>query len=115
MSLGLQVVDVTWRYSCNHPDVLTRRTKVQEAWLLRTISGLNVTVHFFIIIIQFETFLKPLNHLYRRVTKCAHGPSTVAALHYTVYMLVLNLPHEETIKTHESWPVSTHESSIINH
>ncbi|XP_056438336.1 LOW QUALITY PROTEIN: peptide-N(4)-(N-acetyl-beta-glucosaminyl)asparagine amidase [Gadus chalcogrammus] len=38
-----EVVDVTWRYSCNHPDVLTRRTKVQEAWLLRTISGLNVT------------------------------------------------------------------------
>ncbi|CAL8371462.1 unnamed protein product [Boreogadus saida] len=38
-----EVVDVTWRYSCNHPDVLTRRTKVQEAWLLRTISGLSVT------------------------------------------------------------------------
>ncbi|KAG7256083.1 hypothetical protein CRUP_021738, partial [Coryphaenoides rupestris] len=38
-----QVVDVTWRYSCKHPEVLTRRTKVQEAWLLRTISDLNVT------------------------------------------------------------------------
>ena len=86
VSVGLQVVDVTWRYSCNHPDVLTRRTKVQEAWLLRTISGLNVTVHFIIINIQYETFLKPLNYLYRRVTKCASR-------------LVLNLPHEENIKT----------------
>ncbi|CAL8297315.1 unnamed protein product [Lota lota] len=37
-----EVVDVTWRYSCNHPDVLTRRTKVQEAWLRCTISDLNV-------------------------------------------------------------------------
>ncbi|KAM4631215.1 peptide-N(4)-(N-acetyl-beta-glucosaminyl)asparagine amidase [Polymixia lowei] len=36
-----QVVDVTWRYSCKHPEVLTRRTKVQEAWLRRTINGLN--------------------------------------------------------------------------
>ncbi|KAK2830024.1 hypothetical protein Q5P01_017955 [Channa striata] len=36
-----QVVDVTWRYSCKHPEVLTRRTKVQEAWLLHTINGLN--------------------------------------------------------------------------
>uniref|UniRef100_A0A8C3G5Z2 Peptide-N(4)-(N-acetyl-beta-glucosaminyl)asparagine amidase n=1 Tax=Cyclopterus lumpus TaxID=8103 RepID=A0A8C3G5Z2_CYCLU len=38
-----QVVDVTWRYSCKHPEVLTRRTKVQEAWLLHTITGLNVS------------------------------------------------------------------------
>ncbi|XP_056154406.1 peptide-N(4)-(N-acetyl-beta-glucosaminyl)asparagine amidase isoform X2 [Lampris incognitus] len=36
-----QVVDVTWRYSCKHPEVLSRRTRVQEAWLLRTINGLN--------------------------------------------------------------------------
>ncbi|KAM3858299.1 peptide-N(4)-(N-acetyl-beta-glucosaminyl)asparagine amidase [Diretmus argenteus] len=36
-----QVVDVTWRYSCKHPEVLTRRTRVQEAWLLRTINQLN--------------------------------------------------------------------------
>uniref|UniRef100_UPI003AAFA20A peptide-N(4)-(N-acetyl-beta- glucosaminyl)asparagine amidase n=1 Tax=Centroberyx gerrardi TaxID=166262 RepID=UPI003AAFA20A len=36
-----QVVDVTWRYSCKHPDILTRRTTVQEAWLLRTINRLN--------------------------------------------------------------------------
>ncbi|XP_035038415.2 peptide-N(4)-(N-acetyl-beta-glucosaminyl)asparagine amidase [Hippoglossus stenolepis] len=36
-----QVVDVTWRYSCKHPEVLSRRTRVQEAWLLHTISGLN--------------------------------------------------------------------------
>uniref|UniRef100_A0A668A2K2 Peptide-N(4)-(N-acetyl-beta-glucosaminyl)asparagine amidase n=1 Tax=Myripristis murdjan TaxID=586833 RepID=A0A668A2K2_9TELE len=36
-----QVVDVTWRYSCRHPEVLARRTTVQEAWLLRTITGLN--------------------------------------------------------------------------
>ncbi|XP_020494304.2 peptide-N(4)-(N-acetyl-beta-glucosaminyl)asparagine amidase [Labrus bergylta] len=36
-----QVVDVTWRYSCKHPEILTRRTRVQEAWLLHTINGLN--------------------------------------------------------------------------
>ncbi|KAK6323927.1 hypothetical protein J4Q44_G00062660 [Coregonus suidteri] len=36
-----QVVDVTWRYSCKHPEVLSRRTKVQEPWLLHTINGLN--------------------------------------------------------------------------
>ncbi|XP_041823223.1 peptide-N(4)-(N-acetyl-beta-glucosaminyl)asparagine amidase isoform X2 [Melanotaenia boesemani] len=38
-----QVVDVTWRYSCKHPEVLTRRTRVQEAWLLHTINGLNTS------------------------------------------------------------------------
>lgn len=38
-----QVVDVTWRYSCKHPEVLSRRTKVQEAWLLHTINGLNAS------------------------------------------------------------------------
>ncbi|XP_075968972.1 peptide-N(4)-(N-acetyl-beta-glucosaminyl)asparagine amidase [Anarhichas minor] len=38
-----QVVDVTWRYSCKHPEVLSRRTRVQEAWLLHTITGLNVS------------------------------------------------------------------------
>uniref|UniRef100_A0A3Q2PTR9 Peptide-N(4)-(N-acetyl-beta-glucosaminyl)asparagine amidase n=1 Tax=Fundulus heteroclitus TaxID=8078 RepID=A0A3Q2PTR9_FUNHE len=36
-----QVVDVTWRYSCKHPEVLSRRTRVKEAWLLHTINGLN--------------------------------------------------------------------------
>lgn len=40
----LQVVDVTWRYSCKHPEVLSRRTNVQEAWLLHTIIGLNALV-----------------------------------------------------------------------
>ncbi|KAK7898380.1 hypothetical protein WMY93_019233 [Mugilogobius chulae] len=38
-----QVVDVTWRYSCKHPEVLSRRTRVQEAWLLHTINSLNTT------------------------------------------------------------------------
>ncbi|KAM6899468.1 peptide-N(4)-(N-acetyl-beta-glucosaminyl)asparagine amidase [Xenentodon cancila] len=38
-----QVVDVTWRYSCKHPEVLSRRTSVQEAWLLHTINGLNAS------------------------------------------------------------------------
>ncbi|KAM9838384.1 peptide-N(4)-(N-acetyl-beta-glucosaminyl)asparagine amidase [Aulostomus maculatus] len=38
-----QVVDVTWRYSCKHPDILSRRTRVQEAWLLHTINGLNAS------------------------------------------------------------------------
>ncbi|XP_037549498.1 peptide-N(4)-(N-acetyl-beta-glucosaminyl)asparagine amidase [Nematolebias whitei] len=36
-----QVVDVTWRYSCKHPEVLSRRTRVKEAWLLHTINRLN--------------------------------------------------------------------------
>ncbi|KAK5884090.1 hypothetical protein CesoFtcFv8_020353 [Champsocephalus esox] len=36
-----QVVDVTWRYSCRHPEVLSRRTKVQESWLLHTVHRLN--------------------------------------------------------------------------
>ncbi|KAI4882605.1 hypothetical protein NFI96_032809, partial [Prochilodus magdalenae] len=36
-----QVVDVTWRYSCKHQEVLSRRTQVQETWLLHTINGLN--------------------------------------------------------------------------
>ncbi|XP_062845921.1 peptide-N(4)-(N-acetyl-beta-glucosaminyl)asparagine amidase [Trichomycterus rosablanca] len=36
-----QVVDVTWRYSCKHEEVLSRRTKVQETWLLHTVTGLN--------------------------------------------------------------------------
>ncbi|XP_077363448.1 peptide-N(4)-(N-acetyl-beta-glucosaminyl)asparagine amidase isoform X2 [Festucalex cinctus] len=38
-----QVVDVTWRYSCKHPEVLSRRTSVQETWLLDTIIGLNAS------------------------------------------------------------------------
>lgn len=38
-----QVVDVTWRYSCKHPEVLSRRTRVQEAWLLHTINSLNAS------------------------------------------------------------------------
>ncbi|XP_071355410.1 peptide-N(4)-(N-acetyl-beta-glucosaminyl)asparagine amidase [Trachinotus anak] len=38
-----QVVDVTWRYSCKHPEVLSRRTSVQEAWLRHTINGLNAS------------------------------------------------------------------------
>lgn len=44
-SLSLsQVVDVTWRYSCKHPEVLARRTRVQEAWLMHTVNGLNASV-----------------------------------------------------------------------
>ncbi|XP_029298561.1 peptide-N(4)-(N-acetyl-beta-glucosaminyl)asparagine amidase isoform X2 [Cottoperca gobio] len=38
-----QVVDVTWRYSCKHPEVLSRRSRVQEAWLLHTINRLNAS------------------------------------------------------------------------
>uniref|UniRef100_A0A8C9S0Q2 Peptide-N(4)-(N-acetyl-beta-glucosaminyl)asparagine amidase n=1 Tax=Scleropages formosus TaxID=113540 RepID=A0A8C9S0Q2_SCLFO len=36
-----QVVDVTWRYSCKHKEVLSRRTQVQEGWLMQTVNGLN--------------------------------------------------------------------------
>ncbi|XP_026145753.1 peptide-N(4)-(N-acetyl-beta-glucosaminyl)asparagine amidase-like [Carassius auratus] len=38
-----QVVDVTWRYSCKHPEVLSRRTQIQETWLLHKLNGLNAT------------------------------------------------------------------------
>ncbi|XP_051526404.1 peptide-N(4)-(N-acetyl-beta-glucosaminyl)asparagine amidase-like isoform X1 [Myxocyprinus asiaticus] len=36
-----QVVDVTWRYSCKHPEVLSRRTQIQETWLLHKLNELN--------------------------------------------------------------------------
>ncbi|KAJ6666463.1 hypothetical protein lerEdw1_020186 [Lerista edwardsae] len=36
-----EVVDVTWRYSCKHEEVLTRRTKVKEAVLHEMINNLN--------------------------------------------------------------------------
>uniref|UniRef100_A0A8D0BWR9 Peptide-N(4)-(N-acetyl-beta-glucosaminyl)asparagine amidase n=1 Tax=Salvator merianae TaxID=96440 RepID=A0A8D0BWR9_SALMN len=36
-----EVVDVTWRYSCKHEEVLSRRTKIQEAVLRETINDLN--------------------------------------------------------------------------
>lgn len=55
----MQVVDVTWRYSCKHPDVLARRTRVQEAWLLHTINGLNASVCF-----------SPLNHVHKSQFHC---------------------------------------------
>ncbi|XP_048084866.1 LOW QUALITY PROTEIN: peptide-N(4)-(N-acetyl-beta-glucosaminyl)asparagine amidase [Alosa alosa] len=38
-----QVVDVTWRYSCKHAEVRSRRTQVHEAWLLHTVNALNAT------------------------------------------------------------------------
>ncbi|KAF5909132.1 DNA topoisomerase 2-beta isoform X1, partial [Clarias magur] len=36
-----QVVDVTWRYSCKHQEVLSRRKQIQETWLLQNINELN--------------------------------------------------------------------------
>uniref|UniRef100_A0A8C8JB00 Peptide-N(4)-(N-acetyl-beta-glucosaminyl)asparagine amidase n=1 Tax=Oncorhynchus tshawytscha TaxID=74940 RepID=A0A8C8JB00_ONCTS len=45
-----QVVDVTWRYSCYHPEVLSRRNKVQEPWLLYTINGLNAAAAEFVFV-----------------------------------------------------------------
>ncbi|CAH2282985.1 peptide-N(4)-(N-acetyl-beta-glucosaminyl)asparagine amidase isoform X1 [Pelobates cultripes] len=39
-----EVVDVTWRYSCKHEDVISRRTKVRESWLRETITALNNTM-----------------------------------------------------------------------
>ncbi|XP_062385128.1 peptide-N(4)-(N-acetyl-beta-glucosaminyl)asparagine amidase [Sardina pilchardus] len=38
-----QVVDVTWRYSCEHAEVRARRTQVHEKWLLHTLNALNTT------------------------------------------------------------------------
>ncbi|XP_020035738.1 peptide-N(4)-(N-acetyl-beta-glucosaminyl)asparagine amidase isoform X1 [Castor canadensis] len=36
-----EVVDVTWRYSCKHEEVISRRTNIKEAVLRETINGLN--------------------------------------------------------------------------
>ncbi|XP_035965077.1 peptide-N(4)-(N-acetyl-beta-glucosaminyl)asparagine amidase isoform X2 [Halichoerus grypus] len=36
-----EVVDVTWRYSCKHDEVISRRTEVKEELLRETINGLN--------------------------------------------------------------------------
>uniref|UniRef100_A0A480TL73 Peptide-N(4)-(N-acetyl-beta-glucosaminyl)asparagine amidase n=1 Tax=Sus scrofa TaxID=9823 RepID=A0A480TL73_PIG len=36
-----EVVDVTWRYSCKHEEVISRRTKIKEELLRETINGLN--------------------------------------------------------------------------
>nr|KAF6335546.1 N-glycanase 1 [Pipistrellus kuhlii] len=36
-----EVVDVTWRYSCKHEEVISRRTQIKEELLRETINGLN--------------------------------------------------------------------------
>ncbi|XP_004857852.1 peptide-N(4)-(N-acetyl-beta-glucosaminyl)asparagine amidase isoform X4 [Heterocephalus glaber] len=36
-----EVVDVTWRYSCKHEEVISRRTVITEELLRETINGLN--------------------------------------------------------------------------
>ncbi|XP_003480044.1 peptide-N(4)-(N-acetyl-beta-glucosaminyl)asparagine amidase isoform X2 [Cavia porcellus] len=36
-----EVVDVTWRYSCKHEEVISRRTAITEELLRETINGLN--------------------------------------------------------------------------
>uniref|UniRef100_A0A4W2H5F8 Peptide-N(4)-(N-acetyl-beta-glucosaminyl)asparagine amidase n=1 Tax=Bos indicus x Bos taurus TaxID=30522 RepID=A0A4W2H5F8_BOBOX len=36
-----EVVDVTWRYSCKHEEVISRRTEIKEEVLRETINGLN--------------------------------------------------------------------------
>ncbi|XP_006006863.1 peptide-N(4)-(N-acetyl-beta-glucosaminyl)asparagine amidase isoform X1 [Latimeria chalumnae] len=36
-----EVVDVSWRYSCKHEELLSRRTEVREEWLRETLNGLN--------------------------------------------------------------------------
>lgn len=41
LCLVFEVVDVTWRYSCKHQEVLTRRTALSEAKLRETINAIN--------------------------------------------------------------------------
>ncbi|XP_043920711.1 peptide-N(4)-(N-acetyl-beta-glucosaminyl)asparagine amidase [Protopterus annectens] len=36
-----QIVDVSWRYSCKHEELLTRRTEVREGWLREAVNELN--------------------------------------------------------------------------
>ncbi|XP_040208947.1 peptide-N(4)-(N-acetyl-beta-glucosaminyl)asparagine amidase isoform X1 [Rana temporaria] len=38
-----EVVDVTWRYSCKHEEVILRRKEIRESWLRETTSALNKT------------------------------------------------------------------------
>ncbi|XP_008117467.1 peptide-N(4)-(N-acetyl-beta-glucosaminyl)asparagine amidase [Anolis carolinensis] len=40
-----EVVDVSWRYSCKHEELLSRRTQVSEAVLRETINNLNKVRH----------------------------------------------------------------------
>ncbi|XP_077347557.1 peptide-N(4)-(N-acetyl-beta-glucosaminyl)asparagine amidase [Lithobates pipiens] len=36
-----EVVDVTWRYSCKHEEVILRRKEIRESWLLETTTALS--------------------------------------------------------------------------
>ncbi|XP_033068713.1 peptide-N(4)-(N-acetyl-beta-glucosaminyl)asparagine amidase isoform X3 [Trachypithecus francoisi] len=65
-----EVVDVTWRYSCKHEEVIARRTKVKEALLRETINGLNQQRQLFLsenrrkellqrIIVELVEFISP--------------------------------------------------------
>ncbi|KAL5004691.1 hypothetical protein ScPMuIL_018147 [Solemya velum] len=36
-----EVLDVTWRYSCKHKEILGRRNKCRESWLVDTIFQMN--------------------------------------------------------------------------
>ncbi|ELU02854.1 hypothetical protein CAPTEDRAFT_133674 [Capitella teleta] len=36
-----EIVDVTWRYSCNHTDVLSRRHECRESWLVQTLFNVR--------------------------------------------------------------------------
>ncbi|XP_073486364.1 peptide-N(4)-(N-acetyl-beta-glucosaminyl)asparagine amidase isoform X2 [Aquarana catesbeiana] len=38
-----EVVDVTWRYSCKHEEVILRRKEIRESWLLETTTALSKT------------------------------------------------------------------------
>ncbi|PNI73705.1 NGLY1 isoform 7, partial [Pan troglodytes] len=66
----IQIVDVTWRYSCKHEEVIARRTKVKEALLRDTINGLNKQRQLFLsenrrkellqrIIVELVEFISP--------------------------------------------------------
>ncbi|XP_053455412.1 peptide-N(4)-(N-acetyl-beta-glucosaminyl)asparagine amidase isoform X2 [Nycticebus coucang] len=37
----INIIDVTWRYSCKHEEVISRRTEIKEELLRETINGLN--------------------------------------------------------------------------
>lgn len=39
-----QIVDVTWRYSCKHNEVLKNRTSVSETWLLNMLKDMTTEV-----------------------------------------------------------------------
>ncbi|KAG2464812.1 NGLY1 amidase, partial [Polypterus senegalus] len=64
-----EVVDVTWRYSCKHQEVLTRRTKAPESWLRKSLNELNSVSKAFVFTPSEEESKHKLFHLQYNTAK----------------------------------------------